>query len=43
LFGAIPGGGATQHIARLMCRARAMEILLSADDYDAEFNIRSGS
>ena len=42
-FGSIPGGGATQHLVRLMGRARAMEVLLSADDYDAEFNIRSGS
>jgi enoyl-CoA hydratase/carnithine racemase len=35
-FGQIPGGGATQHLARLMGRARALEALLSAGDYDAE-------
>lgn len=41
-FGSIPGGGATQHLARLMGRARAMEVLLSADDYDAELAERYG-
>jgi enoyl-CoA hydratase/carnithine racemase len=35
-FGQIPGGGATQYLARLMGRARALEVLLSAEDYDAE-------
>jgi enoyl-CoA hydratase/carnithine racemase len=35
-FGQIPGGGATQHLARLMGRARALEVLLSAGDYDAD-------
>ena len=35
-FGQIPGGGATQYLARLMGRARALEVLLSAGDYDAE-------
>ena len=35
-FGQIPGGGATQYLARLMGRARALEVLLSAQDYDAE-------
>jgi enoyl-CoA hydratase/carnithine racemase len=34
-FGQLPGGGATQYLARLMGRARALEVLLSADDYDA--------
>jgi enoyl-CoA hydratase/carnithine racemase len=34
-FGQIPGGGATQHLTRLMGRARALEVLLSAEDYDA--------
>ena len=42
-FGQVPGGGTAQHLARLMGRARALEVMLSADDYDAEFNIRSGS
>jgi enoyl-CoA hydratase/carnithine racemase len=35
-FGQIPGGGATQYLVRLMGRARALEVLLSAEDYDAE-------
>jgi len=35
-FGVIPGAGAAQHLARLMGRARALEVMLSADDYDAE-------
>jgi enoyl-CoA hydratase/carnithine racemase len=35
-FGQIPGGGATQYLARLMGRARALEVLLTAGDYDAE-------
>ena len=41
-FGQIPGGGATQHLARLMGRARALEVLLSAGDYDAELAERYG-
>jgi enoyl-CoA hydratase/carnithine racemase len=41
-FGQIPGGGATQHLARLMGRARALEVLLSAGDYDAEVAERYG-
>ena len=35
-FGLIPGGGAIQHLTRLMGRARALEALLSGEDYDAE-------
>jgi len=35
-FGVIPGAGAAQHLARLMGRARALEVMLSAEDYDAE-------
>src|SRR5262249_58856407 len=35
-FGLLPGGGAAQHLARLMGRSRALEVMLSADDYDAE-------
>jgi enoyl-CoA hydratase/carnithine racemase len=34
-FGQLPGGGATQHLVRLMGRARALEVMLSAQDYDA--------
>ena len=41
-FGLIPGGGAAQHLTRLMGRARALEVLLSADDYDAELAERYG-
>jgi enoyl-CoA hydratase/carnithine racemase len=41
-FGQIPGGGATQYLARVMGRARALEVLLSADDYDAELAERYG-
>jgi enoyl-CoA hydratase/carnithine racemase len=41
-FGQIPGGGATQHLARLMGRARALEVLLSAEDYDADLAERYG-
>src|SRR6516165_8272928 len=35
-FGVIPGGGGIQHLARLMGRARALEVMLSAQDFDAE-------
>jgi enoyl-CoA hydratase/carnithine racemase len=41
-FGQIPGGGATQYLTRLMGRARALEVLLSADDYDAHLAERYG-
>jgi enoyl-CoA hydratase/carnithine racemase len=41
-LGTIPGAGAVQHLARLMGRARALEVLLSADDYDAELAERYG-
>ncbi len=41
-FGPIPGGGAVQHLVRLMGRARALEVLLSAEDYDAELAERYG-
>jgi enoyl-CoA hydratase/carnithine racemase len=29
VFGVLPGGGAAQHLARLMGRARALEVMLS--------------
>jgi enoyl-CoA hydratase/carnithine racemase len=41
-FGVIPGGGAAQHLARLMGRSRALEVMLSADDYDADLADRYG-
>ncbi len=41
-FGQIPGGGATQYLARIMGRARALEVLLSARDYDADLAERYG-
>jgi enoyl-CoA hydratase/carnithine racemase len=41
-FGLLPGGGATQHLVRLMGRARALEVMLSAGDYDAELAERYG-
>ena len=41
-FGLIPGGGATQHLARLMGRSRTLEVMLSADDYDADLAERYG-
>src|SRR5262245_5735392 len=41
-LGSSPGAGAIQHLTRLMGRGRAMEVLLSADDYDAELAERYG-
>jgi enoyl-CoA hydratase/carnithine racemase len=41
-FGQVPGGGAAQHLTRLMGRARALEVMLSADDYDAVLAERYG-
>jgi enoyl-CoA hydratase/carnithine racemase len=41
-FGVLPGGGAAQHLTRLMGRARALEVMLSAEDYDAELAERYG-
>jgi enoyl-CoA hydratase/carnithine racemase len=41
-FGTVPGGGAVQHLTRLMGRARALEVLLSAGDYDADLAERYG-
>src|ERR1700724_297422 len=37
-----PGGGGVQHLTRLMGRARALEVMLSAGDYDAELAERYG-
>jgi enoyl-CoA hydratase/carnithine racemase len=41
-FGLIPGAGGIQHLTRLLGRARALEVMLSADDYDAELAERYG-
>ncbi len=41
-FGLLPGGGGAQHLTRLMGRARALEVMLSAEDYDAELAERYG-
>jgi enoyl-CoA hydratase/carnithine racemase len=41
-LGTLPGGGGAQHLARLMGRGRALEVMLSADDYDAELAERYG-
>jgi enoyl-CoA hydratase/carnithine racemase len=41
-FGVIPGAGGAQHLARLMGRARALEVMLSAEDYNAELAERYG-
>src|SRR5262249_2201027 len=40
--GVSPGAGGVQHLARLMGRGRALEVLLSAQDYDAELAERYG-
>lgn len=41
-FGLLPGAGGMQHLTRLMGRARALEVILSADDYDADLAERYG-
>lgn len=41
-FGLIPGGGGVEYLVRAMGRARALEVLLSAADYDAELAERYG-
>jgi enoyl-CoA hydratase/carnithine racemase len=41
-FGVVPGAGGAQHLGRLMGRARALEIMLSAEDYDADLAERYG-
>jgi len=40
--GLIPGGGALEWLPRLVGRSRALEIVLSADDFDAEIAERYG-
>ena len=41
-FGVIPGAGGAQHLARLMGRGRALEVMLSAQDYNADLAERYG-
>jgi enoyl-CoA hydratase/carnithine racemase len=41
-FGLLPGGGAVQHLTRLMGRGRALEVMLSAQDYSADLAERYG-
>jgi enoyl-CoA hydratase/carnithine racemase len=41
-LGLVPGAGGLQHLARLVGRARALEIMLSAGDYDADLAERYG-
>lgn len=41
-FGVIPGAGGAQHLARLMGRSRALEVMLGAEDYDADLAERYG-
>jgi enoyl-CoA hydratase/carnithine racemase len=41
-FGTVPGGGAAPHLTRVMGRSRALEVLLSAADYDAALAERYG-
>src|SRR3989442_15116448 len=41
-LGVIPGGGGVKHLTRLMGRARALEVMLSGDDYDAALAERYG-
>ena len=41
-LGANPGAGGIQHLARLMGRGRALEVMLSSEDYDADLAERYG-
>jgi enoyl-CoA hydratase/carnithine racemase len=41
-LGSSPGAGAIQHLTRLLGRGRALEVMLSAEDYDAELAERYG-
>jgi len=41
-LGANPGAGGIQHLTRLMGRGRALEVMLSSADYDAELAERYG-
>lgn len=41
-FGVPPGAGGVQHLARLLGRGRAIEVILGADDFDADVAERYG-
>ena len=41
-FGLLPGAGGVQHLTRLLGRARALEVILGSDDYDADLAERYG-
>ena len=41
-FGLVPGAGGVQHLARLMGRGRALEAILSGEDFDADLAERYG-
>jgi enoyl-CoA hydratase/carnithine racemase len=41
-LGVIPGGGGVQHLVRLIGRARSLEVMLGAEDYNAELAERYG-
>src|SRR4051812_23031026 len=41
-LGVLPGGGAAQHLTRLMGRGRALEVMLGGEDYDADLAERYG-
>jgi enoyl-CoA hydratase/carnithine racemase len=41
-FGLVPGGGGIQHLTRIMGRGRALEVMLGAEDYDADLAERYG-
>ncbi|WP_330261933.1 enoyl-CoA hydratase/isomerase family protein [Streptomyces sp. NBC_00539] len=40
--GALPGAGGVQHLVRRLGRARAIEVIVSADDFDADTAERYG-
>lgn len=41
-FGVVPGGGGAQHLVRMLGRGRALEVMLSADDFDADLAEKYG-
>jgi enoyl-CoA hydratase/carnithine racemase len=41
-FGLIPGAGGIQHLTRMMGRARALEVMLTSEDYEAQLAERYG-